>query len=119
MGLRRWPGDSRDGLAHRGALIFPGRVALKWSRPISSSTGSKNDVVTLTSEVNSQGRRAQVEKVASAVPNVPQVVNELQVKDQKATWLGALKTQFGIQDATVPGRNTARRVSDACVLYET
>jgi hyperosmotically inducible protein len=45
----------------------------------------KNGVVTLTGEVNSQGRRAQVEKVASAVPNVQQVVNEVQVKDQKAT----------------------------------
>jgi hyperosmotically inducible protein len=45
----------------------------------------KNGVVTLTGEVNSQARRAQAEKVASAVPNVQQVVNELQVKDQKAT----------------------------------
>lgn len=45
----------------------------------------KNGVVTLTGEVNSQSRRAQVEKVASAVPNVQQVVNEPQVKDQKAT----------------------------------
>jgi hyperosmotically inducible protein len=45
----------------------------------------KNGVVTLTGEVNSQARRVQVEKVASAVPNVQQVVNELQVKDQKAT----------------------------------
>ena len=45
----------------------------------------KNGVVTLSGEVNSQSRRAQVEKVASAVPNVQQVVNELQVKDQKAT----------------------------------
>jgi hyperosmotically inducible periplasmic protein len=45
----------------------------------------KNGVVTLTGEVNSQARRAQVAKVASAVPNVQQVVNELQVKDQKAT----------------------------------
>jgi osmotically-inducible protein OsmY len=45
----------------------------------------KNGVVTLTGEVNSQARRAQVEKVASEVPNVQQVVNELQVKDQKAT----------------------------------
>ena len=45
----------------------------------------KNGVVTFTGEVNSQSRRAQVEKVASAVPNVQQVVNELQVKDQKAT----------------------------------
>jgi hyperosmotically inducible periplasmic protein len=45
----------------------------------------KNGVVTLTGEVNSQARRGQVEKTASAVPNVQQVVNELQVKDQKAT----------------------------------
>jgi len=45
----------------------------------------KNGVVTLTGEVSSQSKRAQVEKVASTVPNVQQVVNELQVKDQKAT----------------------------------
>jgi hyperosmotically inducible periplasmic protein len=45
----------------------------------------KNGVVTLTGEVNSQSKRARVEEVASAVPNVKQVVNELQVKDQKAT----------------------------------
>ncbi len=45
----------------------------------------KNGVVTLTGEVNSQAKRTRVEKVASAVPNVQQVVNELQVKDQKAT----------------------------------
>jgi osmotically-inducible protein OsmY len=45
----------------------------------------KNGVVTLTGEVGSQARRAHAEKVASTVPNVQQVVNELQVKDQKAT----------------------------------
>ena len=45
----------------------------------------KNGVVTLSGEVNSQARRAQVKDVASKVPNVQQVVNELQVKDQKAT----------------------------------
>jgi osmotically-inducible protein OsmY len=45
----------------------------------------KNGVVTLTGEVNSQSRRAQVEKVESAVPNVQQVVNELQVREQKTT----------------------------------
>jgi hyperosmotically inducible protein len=45
----------------------------------------KNGVVTLTGQVNSQARRAQVAKIASAVPNVQQVVNELQIKDQKAT----------------------------------
>ena len=45
----------------------------------------KNGVVTLTGEVNSQTKRTQVEKLAAGVPNVQQVVNELQVKNQKAT----------------------------------
>ncbi len=45
----------------------------------------KNGVVTLTGTVDSQDRRAQAQQVASSVPNVQQVVNELQVKDQKAT----------------------------------
>jgi len=45
----------------------------------------KNGVVTLTGEVSSQSRRDQAQNVASAVPNVQQVVNELQIKDQKAT----------------------------------
>lgn len=45
----------------------------------------KNGVVTLTGKVNSQSRRSWVEKLATGVPNVKQVVNELEVKDQKAT----------------------------------
>jgi hyperosmotically inducible periplasmic protein len=45
----------------------------------------KNHVVTLTGEVDSQRKRARAEEVASAIPNVQQVVNELQVKGQKAT----------------------------------
>jgi osmotically-inducible protein OsmY len=45
----------------------------------------KNGVVTLTGQVSSQAQRDQTQTVASAVPNVTQVVNELQVKDQKAT----------------------------------
>jgi len=45
----------------------------------------KNHVVTLTGEVNSQSKRSQAEEVASGVLNVQQVVNELQVKSQKAT----------------------------------
>jgi len=45
----------------------------------------KSGVVTLTGEVSSQAKRAQVAQVASTVPNVLQVVNELQVKNQKAT----------------------------------
>jgi osmotically-inducible protein OsmY len=47
--------------------------------------GVKNGVVTLTGEVNSQSQRAQAERVATSVPNVKQVVNELQVKNQKAS----------------------------------
>jgi hyperosmotically inducible protein len=45
----------------------------------------KSGVVTLTGEVSSEAKRAQVAQVASTVPNVLQVVNELQVKDQKAS----------------------------------
>jgi hyperosmotically inducible protein len=45
----------------------------------------RNNVVTLTGEVSSQSERALSEQVASTVPNVQQVVNELQVKRQKAT----------------------------------
>jgi len=45
----------------------------------------KNGVVTLKGNVTSQSQRAAVEKVAAQVPYVKQVVNELEVKDQKAT----------------------------------
>jgi hyperosmotically inducible periplasmic protein len=45
----------------------------------------KNGVVTLTGEVRSQAQSAQVEKLAASIPNVKQVVNELGLKNQKAT----------------------------------
>jgi hyperosmotically inducible periplasmic protein len=45
----------------------------------------KSGVVTLTGEVNSHDKRTRAEKVATGVPNVQQVVNNLQVKNQKAT----------------------------------
>ena len=45
----------------------------------------KSGVVTLTGEVNSEAKRALAERVATNVPNVLQVVNDLQVKNQKAT----------------------------------
>jgi hyperosmotically inducible protein len=45
----------------------------------------KSGVVTLTGEVNSEAKRARAEKVATGVPNVQQVVNNLQVKNQKAS----------------------------------
>jgi hyperosmotically inducible protein len=49
------------------------------------SHAEKNGVVTLTGTVNSQGMRNHVAQIASAVPNVTEVVNEMQIKDQKAT----------------------------------
>jgi hyperosmotically inducible periplasmic protein len=45
----------------------------------------KSNVVTLSGEVNSQSKRDQAERVAASVPNVKQVVNDLQVKNQKAS----------------------------------
>jgi hyperosmotically inducible protein len=45
----------------------------------------KNGVVTLKGDLPSQAKREQVEKLAASVPNVKQVVNELEVKGQKAT----------------------------------
>jgi hyperosmotically inducible protein len=45
----------------------------------------KSAVVTLTGEVNSEEMRSRAETVAAAVPNVQQVVNDLQVKNQKAS----------------------------------
>jgi osmotically-inducible protein OsmY len=45
----------------------------------------RNNVVTLTGNVVSEAERTLSEQVASTVPNVQQVVNELQVRKQKAT----------------------------------
>ena len=45
----------------------------------------KSGVVTLSGEVKSDNKRARAEKVATGVPNVLQVVNDLQVKNQKAS----------------------------------
>jgi len=45
----------------------------------------KNAVVTLSGEVNSQEKRDLVEQLAMGVPNVKQVVNNVQIKFQKAT----------------------------------
>jgi hyperosmotically inducible protein len=45
----------------------------------------KNGVITLTGAVNSPALRTQAAQIAAAVPYQRQVVNELQVKDQKAS----------------------------------
>jgi hyperosmotically inducible periplasmic protein len=44
-----------------------------------------NGVVTLKGDVTSESQRSSAEKVAKTVPNVKQVVNELEVKHQPAT----------------------------------
>ncbi len=45
----------------------------------------KSGVVTLTGNVDTSAVRTQAEQLASTVPYVQQVVNELQVKDQRAS----------------------------------
>ncbi|HEY2821341.1 MAG TPA: BON domain-containing protein [Candidatus Acidoferrum sp.] len=45
----------------------------------------KSGVVTLKGDVTTHAKRTQVEKVAADVPNVKQVVNEIEVKNQKAS----------------------------------
>ena len=44
-----------------------------------------NGVLRIKGEVNSQAMRNQLEELAASIPNVKQVVNEIQVKGQKAT----------------------------------
>jgi osmotically-inducible protein OsmY len=44
-----------------------------------------NGVVTLKGDVRLQSQRSSAEKLAKTVPNVKQVVNELEVKHQPAT----------------------------------
>lgn len=46
---------------------------------------TKNGVVTLTGDLRTLARRADAERIAAAVPNVQQVVNEIDVKNQRAT----------------------------------
>lgn len=43
-----------------------------------------NGVLTLKGDVNSQNKRHDLEKLAASIPNVQQVVNQLQVKEQRA-----------------------------------
>ena len=43
----------------------------------------KNGVVTLKGDVDTAAQRSQAEKIAAKVPNVTQVVNELEVKGKK------------------------------------
>ena len=45
----------------------------------------KNGVVTLKGDAGTQSRRSAIEQIANGVPNVKQVVNEMEAKGQKAT----------------------------------
>jgi osmotically-inducible protein OsmY len=42
-------------------------------------------VITLKGDAGTPSRRSAIEQVANNVPNVKQVVNEMEVKGQKAT----------------------------------
>jgi hyperosmotically inducible periplasmic protein len=44
-----------------------------------------NGVITLKGKVNSSSKRFAAQHIAASIPNVQQVVNELDVRDQKAT----------------------------------
>jgi len=44
-----------------------------------------NGVVTLTGAVNSEAQRSNAQAIASRVPNVQQVINKLEVSNQRAT----------------------------------
>ena len=54
-----------------------------WDKAIRHS--EKNGVVTLAGNVDSQQLRSEVERMAASIPNVQQVVNTLDVKNQKAS----------------------------------
>jgi osmotically-inducible protein OsmY len=72
--------DLDDGIEKNLAAVF---IQNHFDKDVKCDV--KNGVVTLKGTVSSQGRRAAAEKIATGVPNVVQVVNELEVKGQKAT----------------------------------
>ena len=54
---------------------------------------TKNGVVTLKGDLPTLAMRSQAEKLAAGVPNVQQVVNEIDVKNQRATSSSADRSQ--------------------------
>ena len=66
-----------------GANLDAALLQNGWSKAVHHS--EKNGVVTLTGNVDSQQLRADIERMSAAIPNVQQVVNTLEVKDQKAS----------------------------------
>jgi len=84
------PGGESDAKAMNSDLGFrhrekPGRSAHPEQDARFVEYAVKSAFVTLTAEVNSQLKRDRAGKIANAVPNVRQVVNDLPVKDQKAS----------------------------------
>ena len=66
-----------------GSNLDAALIQSGWDKAIKHA--EKNGVVTLSGNVDSQQLRADIERVAASIPNVQQVVNTLQVKDQKAS----------------------------------
>ncbi|MEO7158853.1 MAG: BON domain-containing protein [Vicinamibacterales bacterium] len=60
-------------------------MMIRMGSPADVSYSVKSAVVTLTGTAGSQDARTSLAKAAAEVANVKQVVNELQVRDQKAT----------------------------------
>jgi hyperosmotically inducible protein len=60
-------------------------AAFKQANMASVKHSTKMGVVTLKGDLESPERRAEAEKVAAGVPNVQQVVNEVDVTKQRAT----------------------------------
>ena len=49
------------------------------------SFDAKNGVLTLTGDVDTAGQRQAIQKAAASIPDVKQVVNELEIKGQKSS----------------------------------
>ena len=73
-------------------------------------------VVALTGNVNSQSKRPQTEKIASAVPNVKQIVNELQVRDQNGEF-DALEWRTRSTEGRGSSRHSYRTGCGASFLF--
>jgi osmotically-inducible protein OsmY len=86
----RPPGDESTEKAAQNDLdkgieknIDAALVRHKWNHDVNYDV--KNGVVTLKGSVNTEARRKDVEKLVAGVPNVKQVVNELEIKNHKAS----------------------------------
>jgi len=60
-------------------------AALRQARMKNVSHSTKNGVVTLKGDLDTPARRTEAERLAANVPNVQQVVNQIDVKHRRAT----------------------------------